>query len=287
MSITDGICGGFDDKLSGYMSTIDQFKTAMNAPSTLLNDEINNLIGEVASPANDLTDGLNTIENSITGSIPEVPDVTDIEDILKACGLLQNSLLSGAQSAADLVSDFISQITNILTDAISGALNLLGDIIEAAVAFAINAINDVLDFFDLPNLLSGLDALFNCLDAVCGTDVQNDMDYITETLNNLNIDDQGNFDADMAFADLDISTDIKNNVALITDKIAEDSSSSKDALDQVAASMSDSFDAIIDANVNTTTPTNSSDPAPEMNSVAQATAAAIVTKANTLQSFFS
>ena len=42
MDITSGLCSGFDDKLGSMMGNLDQIKSAMSSPMSMLKGELDN-----------------------------------------------------------------------------------------------------------------------------------------------------------------------------------------------------------------------------------------------------
>jgi hypothetical protein len=279
MGIKDGLCSGFDGKLSSAMGTMDQIKGLMGSPTSRMNTELGNLVGGISSPAGDMTSGLDSIASGVGDSLPDIPDISDVESVLQDCDLLKGSLLGGLQSPADLVSGFISTVLGAVGDAIGGILGAIGNLIEAPLAFIIKEIDDLLSSFGVPNLLSGLDGLFDCYDSLCDTDVQDDIDYIDDALYEMNLDDEGYFDSEMAFAGYDIPEDIKTNVLTLVDKLKEEDSKAEEQVQLVADSMSESIDKIIDANVD-------AEPGDTLVTVAEAVQVEAIKQSNNLKSFF-
>jgi len=279
MDITSGLCSGFDDKLGSMMGNLDQIKSAMSSPMSMLKEELSKLEGGVASPVGDMEDGLEAVTSAATDSIPSIPDVSDIEDILKDCSILQGNLLSGLQSPASLISGFLDQAIGIIGDAIGSVLDLLGDLLEAPAAFLINQINNLLEGFGLGSLLAELDGLFNCLDSVCGTDVSGDIDQVNGILDALNLDEVGKFDITKITDGMNIPTDVIKNVTTLADTIKEETAKSKEGLTDVGKSMSDGLDKIIDANIDSET-------TEELVTVVEAEKQNAINQKNNLKSFF-
>jgi len=280
-SLTDGVCSGFEDKLSGMLGRLDEMKEVMSSPMSQLEDMMGGLEDSAASPAGDIETGADSVADAASGAIPDIPDTSEIEDIMASCFAMEDDLLGGLSSITNMIGGFIDSVMEILGDAISGVLDLLGDLLEAPAAFLMEQINKLLEMFDLGSLLSGLDGYLNCLDSVCGTDISNDIDYVNNMLEDLNLDDKGNFDLDMMVAKLktqgkDIPDDIVINVKSLGSSIKEESSKSVEQLKAVAASMTDSMEKIVDANVD-------KEPDEEVVTVAEATTKQV----NKLKSFFS
>ena len=279
MDITSGLCSGFDDKLGSMMGNLDQIKSAMGSPMSMLKGELSKLEGGVASPVGDMEDGLEAVTSAATDSIPSIPDVSDIEDILKDGSILQGNLLSGLQSPASLISGFLDQAIGIIGDAIGSVLDLLGDLLEAPAAFLINQINNLLEGFGLGSLLAELDGLFNCLDSVCGTDVSGDIDQVNGILDALNLDEVGKFDITKITDGMNIPTDVMKNVTSLADTIKEETAKSKEGLAEVGDTMSKGMDKIIDANID-------SENTEELVTVAEAEKQNAIEQKNNLKSFF-
>jgi len=276
MDIKSGLCSGFDDKLGGAIGNLNQMKGIMNGPLSMLKNELGQLEGAAASPGNALNDGLGAISDAATDSIPSIPDVSGIEDMLKDCNILQGDLLSGLQSPASLIGGFLDQATGIAGDAISGVLGLLGDLLEAPAAFLVNQINDLLGGFGVGSLLSELDGMLNCLDSMCGSDVSGQIDQVNGILDDLNLDDMGEFDIDKAMDGINIPSDVMENLSSLADTLKEETAKSKEELTKVADSMSDGLDKIIDSNIDSE----------ELITVAEATETESTKQANKLKSFF-
>lgn len=276
MDITSGLCSGFDDKLSGAMGSLDQLKYVIGSPTSLLRGELSKLNGATASSAYDIDYGMNTISNAATNSIPSIPNVSDIEGILQDCNLLQGSILGGLQSPAAIVGGYLNQVTDAIGDAIYDTLSALGNLLEAPAAFIINQINNLLKGFGIGSILSELDGLINCLDSICGTDVSWQIDTVNNLLNDLNLDEQGNFDINQAVDGMDIPYDVIENVSNIASTLGEETTKAEEALAFVGGSMSEGIDKIIDANIDSE----------EVITVAEAEIKYSATEATKLKSFF-
>ena len=245
MGIRDGLCNDFDDQLGGALGSLNQMRDLMNSPLALLDSELSKLVGQAASSPNDVKSGMNTIGTAAVGSIPPIPDVSDIENILQECDLLKGSLLGGLKSPAEFLSKYLNQVLDLLDAAISGALELLSDLLEAPVAFIIDQINNLLALLGLGDLLSMLDGLFNCIEALCDTNIGYKMDSVDDTLNNLKLDNQGNFDPSMAFAKFNIDQGVLDNVTTLADKLKTERDSAKESLEVVADNMESGIDTIV------------------------------------------
>jgi hypothetical protein len=257
MDITDGICGGFDTKLSDTLGSFDQMYSAVKGPMNDLTKAMGKLSDVVPSSSNDITNGIGDIESAATAAVPDIPDVSDIESILQDCGLLQGDLLSGLSNVADLIAGYIEQAIGIVTDAISGVLDLLGDLLEAPAAFIMDQINKLLGLFGVGDLLSYLDGLINCLDSVCGSDVSGAIDHVNYIVEDLHLNDAGEFDLDKMVETMiadgkNIPAEATKNVKSLGDSLAKEATKAEEGVDKVATVMSEGMDKIIDANVDTT-----------------------------------
>jgi hypothetical protein len=166
--MTNSVCTDFTNQLDKISTGLSGAEAAVNGPLGLLKSGLGNLENEAATPINEIDDATNLIEDTMSSSIPPVPDTSDIDNILQNCGLLKSNLLDGLMSIEELVSDFINVITDLLGKALNGILDGLSALIEGPIAFLINEINSILKSLGIADLLSNFDGLFNCIEAICG-----------------------------------------------------------------------------------------------------------------------
>ncbi len=168
LGIVDGICAGYGSQIDSIVGSLGAAKSAMNSPFSLTRNELNSLIGSATTSSNELSNGLSTISDAAFNSIPPLPDVSNIDNLLQNCGLLKNSLLSGISSPVGMVDSLIGQQEDILKNAMNNAINSLSNMIEAPIGFLINNINGLLKGLGIGDLLSQFDGLINCIEGICG-----------------------------------------------------------------------------------------------------------------------
>jgi len=169
-ALSDGVCSDYGGKLDDITSSLGDIGNGMNSPMKGLRSELDGLIGGVASPINDIDNGLDIVSSDIAGSVPSVPDVSEIEKLMQECSILNGDLLSGGLSPGALIGDFLDQAISFLLDNLNNALDGLSSLLEFPAGLLINQINDLLDKFNIGGLLSEFDSYINCLEAICGRD---------------------------------------------------------------------------------------------------------------------
>lgn len=287
-ALAAGICKGMADTIDGLLSGLEQARDMLNSPMNDLRGALGDLVGEVGSPLNDIDDGIDEFGAATSDAIPDMPDLSELERILQACGLLQGKLLSGDPFA--VLDDFLKHVLGFVDDLINGVFDLLDDvlnIVEAIAAGILNAIAGLLNMLDISGILKALDGLLNCIAAICGQNfnipsganmptqwvpetpipipgipypepwpketyeeeytpvpnpdyldfVDNISNYANNLLNDINLDELGNFKPEKAFEDFELAPEITENIEKIA-KAAEDvTTSSKDAIMEVADNM--------------------------------------------------
>jgi len=279
MDMKSGLCSGFDDKLNGNLNNLNQLKDIIGSPTSKLKGEMSKLPGKDATGINDIESGIGAITDTAEGSVPSIPDVNEIEDILKECDFLKNSILGGLQNPSGIAGDYLDKAFSAAGDSLDSLLDLLGGLIEAPVAFLINKINDLLIGYGIKAMLKEIDGLLNCLDAACGTDIQDKLDEVDEILEKLNVDDEGNFDSDKLFEEFNIQQDIIDNAKKLSDTLVKETKNSKEELEKVADSIEESIDKVKDINTDTK-------PGEEIKTAAEAAKEEVIKQTNNLKSFF-
>ena len=233
IGIASGLCSGLTSNLDGLLGGLGQIKSAMNDPLTNLNNEISNLEGQTATPTIDINSAAGDLTNAANDSIPDLPDVSEIDKILQDCGILNGSLLGGVPDVSSIVGDYLNQSLNSLSNIIDKTLEALSNLIEIPVVILINSINKLLNAFGIGDMIKQLDGLLNCIDAICGTDISSQAGYVDNMLNDMNINDSGNFDPNMAFADFNIPNTIVDNITSINDTVLSEVVSAEKQLVEV------------------------------------------------------
>jgi len=276
-ALAAGFCSDFGDQVDGILGGIAQAKDMLNSPFDLLRDELNGLLGEAASPLNEISSGLDSLADTALGAIPPLPDVSELERIMQACGLLRGGLLDGILDPLALLSGFLDQLLGMLDGLMSDALGALSSVlglIEAGAAFILNEINKLLNMLNIGNLLSKLDGLINCIEAICGRSfnipttigepvqptserfyldyIDDTMDYVNNMLNDMNLNDFGEFEPEKMFAEFEnIPTEVFDNITSIADTVIEESKGAEEMMvalvDDMAPVMNDLVDELKEA----------------------------------------
>lgn len=240
-SPSDGLlgntCKDLERQLDDKIRVMEQAKEAVNAPTKLLNKELGKLIGEPASSAQDLSDATNAIQSGVDENTPTIPDTSEMEDILQSCGIIEDNILSGKTSPAAAVGAFVSEAANAINRGVNDALDTISDLLEAPASFLVNAINDILKNIKIPDILSSLDGILDCLDSTCGGDVSGKVDYVNNLMSDMKLNDSGLIDTDTIFTEAGISQDQMNNIGDVTTKITD----AKLAADEQALAASDAL----------------------------------------------
>jgi len=270
-ALAAGICDDFGGQVDGLVGSLGKAKGMLNSPFDMLRGELNGLSGAVSSPINDLTSGLDSITDAALDGLPGLPDVSELERIMQACGLLRGSLLGGLMSPAEFLGKYLNTALGLLDSLVGGAMGAIGSVlglIEAGAAFILNEINKLLNMLDISGLLSKLDGFLNCIEAICGRNfnipstpgapaqptsekfyldyIDDTMDYVNNMLIDMNLDDTGNLDINQMFAEIkNVPQDIFDNISTLADKAVEEADKGKEALVAMVDDMKPMVDDII------------------------------------------
>jgi len=169
--ISGALCDKYAGEIDGLLDTLGDVRNGLSGPVGNLKNELGGLVGQPASDLNDISSGISNIESTVGGAMPPIPDTSNIENILKECGIFSGSLTSGLSSVVSLIKDFVGFLFDLLKDVMNLIFDALGyvfGLIESVISFIADQIKKLLELFGLDKLLSRLSGLFDCLAAICG-----------------------------------------------------------------------------------------------------------------------
>jgi hypothetical protein len=193
-SLSDGpqgsVCASFEKQLDVAIEVLEMTADAIDAPVDAIRDLLDDIVGEAASAIGDIEDGLSDIFDAVLGTIPVVEGDDEWLAMMEACGLLEDTI--NAQSATNIASELLDNTLNASVNALTDQLQLLESLVELPIATAINAVNRLLEELKVPDFLSSIDELFNCMDSICtGADLTNKIQYVDDLLDEMYVDDNG------------------------------------------------------------------------------------------------
>lgn len=240
--IANTYCSKFGSQLNNHIKTLDEARAMIDGPMAMLRKTANTLSGQIPSDTDTINEEKNKLRGLIDAQIPPVPDTDEIEDILEKCGLIQAGLLDGLLSLDALLDMFFNQQAGGLTDAIKKGLADMLNILEKGMAYLINMIGELIKKLNLKALLEYIDGLLECLDSVCGSDVSGQVEYINRTLDDLCIDDAGEFDFEKSVKDIDIDPKFKENTTDIAGTIKTKKDDAWTAIEARGESLKSSYE---------------------------------------------
>lgn len=237
-------CSKYGQLLDRHIRTLDDLRDVLDVPLALLRKHMNTMSGSTPSDTDTINDEMSKIKDLIDGHIPEFPDTDTIDNMLEKCGLMKSGLLDGLIDIDALLDIFFDMQAGGISDTIQKALADMLDIAEKGAAFLLNALGELVKKLNLKALLDLLDPLLECLDSMCGSDVSNQVEYINRTLDDLCIDDAGNFDPVKAMKDIELDPTVKSNTTGIGAKIEENSGNAWKKIEDSGTTLKDKFNEV-------------------------------------------
>jgi len=213
-SPADGPAGTMCRKLEGKLDKgLSEMGKIRNSAWNALNDvkgALADMVGQAASPLNEMTDALDGLKNAASDAMPSFPVGTDqLEDMLKNCGILKDDLPK--MSGSSLFDDFSKSVGLNFDLSIGDYFDGI-DLPEFGIGKMFDDLASKLDFLDTSGILSGLDGLLNCLDSMCGSDLSGKVDHANDLVDGMGLDVKGALDTDKLMSDSGISSSQISNI---------------------------------------------------------------------------
>ena len=198
------VCAGFEKTLDASIKVLEMARDAISIPTELLRELLDDIVGQAESAIGDIEDGLNDIAGAVSGSIPVIEGTDEWTDMFVACGLLNEAF--AAQSPNTIATEMTNNVVRDMVSALDEQLQLLESLVEIPIAAAINTINKLLESLKVPDFLSKIDEILNCMDSICvGADFTDKFAYIDALLDEMYIDDNGFLQDDRLMSEAGIS----------------------------------------------------------------------------------
>jgi len=236
------ICKGLTSDLNNQLGSLSEIGNALNKTNTDLNNQLGGLTDAIPSDVGDITSGVDQLGDAISSGIPDIPNIEDIENMLKEC-----DILGKIKNPMDIIDSFLSNSLTTISDLISNTLGSLFDLIEFPSIGLINDLNDLLSKFSLGDMISQLDGLLNCLDSVCGVDVSGQVDSMNSMLDTYNIDDTGTLDMNALLSKAtNVPSSIVSNISSTSNSLASQKSSALDSIYEATDALTSGLDTLVE-----------------------------------------
>lgn len=209
------MCRDMERQLDKGLGEMGKARNAIYMGLDSVKSALSDMVGQVATPVNDMNSALGDLNNAASNAMPSFPVGTDqLEDMLQKCGILKDSLPKMSGSA--LYDKYKDSIYVSFEDALKGIFDGIS-FPEFGISDMFRNLGKQLDFLDVGGILSGLDGYLNCLDSMCGSSVSDKIDYANNLVDEMGLTAEGSLDMDGLMDDAGISSAQKSNVTSVND----------------------------------------------------------------------
>lgn len=194
------------------------------------------LTPEIPIPQDLLNDKLSQISGIFDGVMPDFSDFNKIQDILKSCNILQETLQIG--SVSTILDGFLRDLNNDLNDVLAAAFGWL-DFLEYPVAQLINLVEKMIDTFGITVSSERLRNVLQCLSAVCDRDVSSWLTRLNNILDGAYLTRGGKLDRARLYSEGGLSSQQIGNVEQCINRIEIDTSNAISNLGSTVTSFVD------------------------------------------------
>ncbi len=200
------------------------------------------LLPDGAIPQDLLNSKLSQISDIFDGVMPDFTDFDKMQDILKSCNILQETLQIG--SINTILDGYLRDLNNDLNRVLEAAFGFL-DFLEYPVAQLINLVDKMIDTYGVTVSTARLRNVLQCLSAVCDKDVSSWVTQLNNILSGAYLTRGGKLDKARLYSEGGLSSQQIGNVEQCISGIETDTSNAISDLSSTVTSFVDRAQGLV------------------------------------------